>query len=255
MWARQESGHDRGRTEGTQQMDNECLKFLGLLADRVEMGIERNWADRIGPNETIAPEKAQQLVANILRQQLVDTQLKSTDRGVKAFYGLLALQDVFPNIPPNEHEVDHAIARANQDYVAFQALRMLLVLGYSKSFGALQAWDRALKADLLTEPPAPKGPSALRDAQRNMVIISQIKQLERLRFKPTRSEKKNKVLISGCDIVSGAMADIDRAMSYSTVETIWKNRGKLPQPKALANMLIQALGGALEGNNEKSSGK
>tara|TARA_R110002051_G_scaffold320982_1_gene407466 strand:+ start:1640 stop:2350 length:711 start_codon:yes stop_codon:yes gene_type:complete len=236
-------------------MNNERMKFLGLFADRVEMRIELDWADTIGPNETIAPEKARQLVANVLRQQLVDTQLKSSDSGMKAFYGLMALEVVFPGIAPNAREVDLVIARANEDYVAFQALRMLVVLGYPKSFVALQAWDRDLKADLLTEPPAPKGPSVLRDAQRNMIIISQIKQLERLRFKPMRSEKKNKSPISGCDIVSGAMADIDRAMSYSTVETIWKNRDKIPQPKTLANMLIQGLVGSLEGDNEKSSGK
>jgi hypothetical protein len=255
MWARQESGHDRSRTEGTQQMDNELLKLQRLFADRLEMGIERDWADRIGPNETIAPEKARQLVADVLRQQLIDTQPKSTDPGMKASYGLLALEDVFPGIAPNEHEVDLAIARANDDYVAFQALRMLVVLGYSKSLGALQAWDRALKADLLTEPPAPKGPSVLRDVQRNMVIVSQIEQLERLRFKPTRGAKQNKALSSGCDIVSGAMEDIGRAISYSTVETIWKNRDKIPQPKTIGNMLIQTLFGAPEGNNEKSSGK
>lgn len=236
-------------------MNNTNLKPLELFADRLEMGIERKWADMIGPNETIAPEKARQLVANVLRQQLLEIQLKSTDRGTKAYHGLLALEEVFPNIAPNEHEVDLAIARANHDYATFQALRILVVLGFPDRFVALRHWDTALKADLLTEPPIPKGPSVFRDAQRNMIIISQIEQLKQVRFRPTRSEKKDKALTSGCDIVSGAMTDVGRAMSYSAVESIWKNREKLPQPKTLGELLVQAATGTIEGNNEKSSGK
>lgn len=236
-------------------MDDKDLKLWVQIADRVKMKNARRWADTLDPNETVTSEKAQHIVANILRQQLIDVKVKSADTGAKILHGFLALEDVFPSVTPNEREVDIAIARANDDYPTFQALRVLVLLGYPQHFVALRAWDRALKADLLTEPRVPKGPSVFRDAQRNMIIISQIKQLERLNFKPTRSEKKDKALISGCDIVSDAMADINRSMSYSAVETIWKNRDKLPQPETLANMLIQALVSALEAENEKSSGK
>lgn len=246
MWARQERGHDRGHPEGTQEMDNERQNFLEQFAERVEMGIERNWANSIEQKQIVASEEAQQIVANVLKHQLLSNTLKSTDLGMKVLHGLLALEEVFPALAPSENDIDLAIARAKDDYTTFQALRVLIVLGFPQNFVVLRAWERALKADLLTEPPVPKGPSVFRDAQRNMLIISQIKQLEQLNFKPTRSEKKNKALVSGCDIVSRAMGDIGRGMPYSTIETIWKNRDKIPRPKTLAVLLSQATVGDLE---------
>jgi len=71
-----------------------------------------------------------------------------------------------------------------------------------------------------------------------MVVISQIQQLELLKFNPTRGEKKNKAFNSGCDIVSRAMADVGRALSSGAAESIWKKRDKLPTPQTLANMIV-----------------
>jgi hypothetical protein len=236
-------------------VDDEKLNFLKLFAERAEMGNEREWANNIDPNESIAPEKAQQIVATILRKQLIDTPLKSTDRGAKALHGLLAIEEVFHTLQPPESEINLVIAKADEDYTSFQALRTLVTLGFPQHFVALRKWDMALKQDLLTEPPAPKGPSVFRDAQRNMVVISQIQQLELLKFEPTRGEKKNKALNSGCDIVSRAMADVGRALSYSAIESIWKNRNKLPTPHAIAGMLVQAIKGVTDSKSEKPSGK
>jgi hypothetical protein len=236
-------------------VDDEKLNFLKLFADRAEMGIERKWANSIDPNEAMTPEKAQQIVATVLREQLIDKPLKSKDPGAKVLHGLLAIDEVFHTLQPSESEIDLVIARAGEDYTAFQALRMLVVLGFPQHFVALRKWDMALKTDLLTEPPAPKGPSIFRDAQRNMVVISQIQQLELLKFNPTRGEKKNKAFNSGCDIVSRAMADVGRALGYGAVESIWKKRDKLPAPQTLASMIVQALVGAPESRDEKPSGK
>jgi len=236
-------------------LDDERLKFLELSTNRLEKGIQRNWANSIDPNEAIAPEKAQQIVATILREQLIDMPRKSTELGMKAFHGMLMLQELFPTLEPSDSEIALAIARAKDDYSTFQALRMLVVLGFAEHFVALRGWNRDVMADLVTEPPAPKGPSVFRDTHRNMIVISQIQQLELLKFKPMRSDKKNDAPISGCDIVAGAMTDVGRAMSYSAVESIWKNRNQLSPPQILARMLKQAIVGGVEGKSEKPSGK
>ncbi len=236
-------------------MDDDRMNFLKLVADRGELGIERNWAQNIDPNGIVTPEKAQRIVATILSKQLINTPLKSTDRGAKVLHGLLAIEEVFHTLQPSESEIDLVIAKSENDYTAFQSLRMLVTLGFPQHFVALRKWNTALKADLLTEPPAPKGTSVFRDAQRNMVIISQIQQLKLLKIDPYRTEMKNKAFNSGCDIVSRALADVGRARSYYAVESIWKNRNKFPTPQTLASMLVQAIVGAPEGKNEKSSGK
>lgn len=230
-------------------------ELLSLLADWLQLRNRLEWAHRIPPDEKMGHEEARKIVAEVLKKVLFDTPKKSADLGMKTLHGLLSLEKVFPGIKPSEAEIDLAIAKSKADYTTFQALRMLVVLGYPQQFAALRAWERALKADLLVEPPAPKGPSVYRDTHRNMALVSQLRQLEQLNFKPTRSEKKSKFFISGCDIVAGAMKDVGHAMSYSTVETIWKNRNTAPAPNILASMLKQAILADIQDKKEMSSGK
>jgi hypothetical protein len=225
-------------------VNEQKLAFLRLLADRAAMANERARGQAAAEHDGISPEEAKQLVTDALRRQLVGKQLKSSDRGMKVLVGLLSLDEVFPSFPPSETEINRAIERSNVDYATFQAVRMLVVLGFPESFASLRSWRRSLMAGILTEPPLPKGPSRFRDAQRNMILISQIHELEKLGFSPTRGAKKNGVYTSGCDIVAAAVSGVCQIMTYEAIEAVWKSRSVLIKPEILALMLQEAITGS-----------
>ncbi|TCP41350.1 hypothetical protein EV662_10596 [Rhodovulum marinum] len=170
--------------------------------------------------------------------------------------GMLELQGVFPSLPspPSEAEVVDAIERSSTDYKTFQALRLSARLGFSDQYPALKAWERDLISGLVNEPPLPKGPSNARDAQRNMLIVSQIRQLDVAGFKPMRNEATS-ARTSGCDIVADVMTDLGNPMTYSAVEAVWKNRDKAPQPKFLADLLVEGVLRKLPDQGEPTSEK
>lgn len=225
-------------------MQGSKREFLDLLLGRLEAGSARNWNEQNTSTELTANE-AREKVAELFRTQLFDG-VGAKDPGAKTFAGMLSLQTAFPSLPrpPSDDEILHAIERSKTDYYAFQALRILARLQIAPQSAALKTWEQNVLLGLIDEPPLPKGPSAFRDAHRNMLIISQIEQLEHAGFKPTRNKQRNvdsEAHESGCDIVADSLSSLGQGMSYAAVERVWKNREKQPRLDILATLITHAI--------------
>ncbi|UYV37392.1 hypothetical protein N4R57_21020 [Rhodobacteraceae bacterium D3-12] len=217
-------------------MSNNEIDALKLLEQALQRGNDRNWSERTGSQE-LTKEEATKFVAKVLSEQLTQT-LGSKDPGSNIMRGLLVLQDVFKTLPPSEEDIVRTIECSQHDYHAFWALRFLATLKIAPNSTALQRWQSSFLSGAINEPPLPKGPYRDRDAHRNMLIVSQIKQLEQIGFRPTRNDASTHQN-SGCDIVADALQSLGKGMSYSAVERVWKERDKLPQPKYIADLLIE----------------
>ena len=225
-------------------MDEAKREVLDLLQDRLKRSLARKWNEHDASSELTANE-AREKVTELFRDQLTDG-IGAKDPGGNAFAGLLSLQTAFPSLPrpPSDDEILHAIERSKADYYAFQALRILAHLQIAPRSAALKTWEQNALLGLICEPPFPKGPSPFRDAHRNMLIISQIEQLEHAGFKPTRNKQQNvdsEAHESGCDIVADSLSSLGQGMSYAAVERVWKNREKQPRLDILATLITHAI--------------
>lgn len=223
-------------------MDRTKLEFFNLLLARLEAASERRWYEtRLSPELTA--QEAQGKVSEVFKNQLLEG-ISPKSPGGNVVIGLCDLQMVFPSLPPSEDEVIDAITRSQDEYYVFQALRLLARLKIAPDSKALKTWERNLLSGLISEPPLPKGPSPYRDAHRNMLIVSQIEQLQMAGFKPMRNMQRSvngTTVPSGCDIVAEALASVGRAMmTYQAVALVWKKRKEQPKPEYLAELMTQA---------------
>lgn len=215
-------------------------ELLQLALQSFERASERDWATR-GQIGQLSAEEACNKVAVVFERQSLN-RMNSKDLGAKVHDGILGLQVVFKSLPPTEDEICDAIVRSKSDYMAFQALRVLALLKFAPESAALKAWHTSLTGGLAMEPALPKGPSQFRDVHRNMLIVGQIRQLQKCGFHPTRNEATDHSA-SGCDIVADALATIGSNLSYSAVERVWKNRDAGLQYDYIAELCAEALKG------------
>ena len=237
-------------------MSDQQPDLLELIAQRIGAKDDRAWAERLDGAE-LTRQEAVGKVTEILREQLVRLSGGSKSLGMNGFLGLLWVEEAFPSLPslPTKDEVEIAIEQSNTDYKTFQALRILARLEYSEIYPALKTWEKDLISGLKIEPRMPKGPSTFRDAQRNMLLVSQVRQLRIAGFKPTRNEVTSSHT-SGCDIVAEAMTEIGHTMTYAAVEAVWKKRDTIiPRPKLLVALLQKSVLGALPSQIDNPSEK
>lgn len=229
-------------------MDENGIKFLELLQSSLKRASERDWNKRFTKPDLTAEDVVED-VTSILKSQL-ENGIGAKSYGVEVVSGLFSLQVVFSSIPPSEDEIVHAIDRSKYDYYTFQALRVLARLEVSLASDSLKTWKNDFLSGLIKEPPLPKGPFLYRDAHRNMLIISQIKQLERAGFAPTRNIQRgphSDAHASGCDIVAAALSRAGHAISYEAVERIWKKREEQPQAEYIRDLIFEAIIGRVSG--------
>lgn len=229
-------------------MDESKTTFIELLNSALSRAAERTWSTET-EQVTLTADDAIGAVAQVFENQLVG-QMTAKTQGAEFFVGVLSLEHVFSSIPPTENEILHAIDRSSDDYYTFQALRILARLRIPPDSVALKRWSDDLISGVVKEPSLPKGPSACRDAHRNMLIVSQLKELNRAGFGPTRNAQRSSDSLtgsSGCDIVAVALGRIGHAMSYEAVERVWKKRDKQPKPEHFAKLLLKATRSSQDG--------
>jgi hypothetical protein len=230
-------------------MDTGKKIFLEAIAQSLEKQERREWAHKQIRTPLHASE-AQQKVVAALKGQL-QPKPSSKDVSAKLYEGLLSLDTYFENIPPTENQIQTVIEKSQSDYRAFQALRAFAFLKVSPNSPTIKNWQDSLQLGLLTEPKMPRGPSPFGNAHRNMLIISQIKQLEALGWDPTQNNA-TKGNNSGCGIVAAAMSELGHTMTYEAVENVWKKRNEFVKLAYLKTLTEHALQSAINPDNEIS---
>jgi hypothetical protein len=213
----------------------EKKKFLNMVADALERKDERKWVDS-RRFEPVSAASAVVKVTSVLRQQW-DSPPDTSDRAFRFFEGLTFFDLYFSSPSPSEAEIDCAISRAEKEHSAFAALRALAAMRTAAKSASLATWQQNWALGLVTEPPKPTGRSKTANLWRDYLIVGQLKELAKLGFSVQRSSAST-VEESACDIVSAATQALGdgRAMTYQSVEGIWKRRGHLPTFDAVGQL-------------------
>ncbi len=228
-------------SEDSKQSDDgsisaEMRSALTLIEVALNRSIQRKWAER---SPKISREEALAQVKQTLSEQLFNRDLLNSKEAI-FLRGSIAIEEVFDPIPPSEETIEAAIEGALDDYETFLAIRTLVVLGYDHQSPALKRFKILFLAGMIQEPKGKPGPSIVRDIHRNMIIASQVQQLECLGIYPTRNSA-TETKHSGCDLVALALSELDEHIEYSKVERIWKKRGQRPNLSILYDLLSPAL--------------
>ena len=172
----------------------------------------------------------------MLREQWIET---AGEPGQAVYLGLLCCSQIFGTISPTREQVSAAVLTSGHDYDAFCALRLLSQITPDGTYPDLDSWKTRLFLGIVATPERPKGRQKFDLRHRDILIASQVQQLEVVGFRPTRNSgaKRDR---SGCDVVATATHRLDghRAMTYVAVEGVWKRRGSVPL-KGVANEFMQ----------------
>lgn len=155
--------------------------------------------------------------------------IASDDPGQALTLGLYYCNEVFGTLTPTKLQVEAAIKDAQDNYGIFCALRLLGQVVVAGIYPSLDDWKSSLFLELALVPPRPKGQPKFKLAQRDAIMVSQIRQLEGIGFSPTRNrDSKRANDISACDVVAKATERVSGLpmMSYAGVERVWKKRHK-----------------------------
>ena len=165
--------------------------------------------------------------------QVLEEHLNQSDtgdgQGQALVSGLFYCNEIFGTIAPSRQQVEAAIEVAQDDYGSFCALNLLLQISAPGIYPILDDWKSSLFLELVSVPPRPRGRSKLVLAQRDAIMVGQVRQLERIGFRPTRNSGSRRTNeMSGCDVVAKATQLVHGlpALSYDAVERVWKMRNK-----------------------------
>ena len=179
-------------------------------------------------------------IAAVFEEQLTKV-LEPGDPGEEFFESTIAWDDYFSSATPSETEVAKIIDLAKKDYYAYIVVRLASRFIPVGVFKQLDDWRQQEYLGILVKPPTHSGQRRYKNAQRDMLIVGQIKRLQQAGINPTRDPYK-KDRNSGCDLVADAISRVPgRGMSYAAVERVWKRRNSLPVPRHLGAQLLSAI--------------
>jgi hypothetical protein len=118
---------------------------------------------------------------------------------------------------------------AKRNYWSYLALRFIAFYLDDRVFPILSDWKRAmLLLGTFQVPKRPSGNSPFAKVHRDTLIVSEIRQLERCGFFPTRNAV-SEAAESACDVVVEALGRAQQRINYKAVEKIWSKRSDLPR--------------------------
>lgn len=220
---------------------NNLKKILSALPDRTA---QRHWAE---PHKAqpISREAAVENVAKVFRDQNLP-QPDRNDVGVELLEAMTTFGRFFKDTSPSDQEIEEVITKARTDYHAFLALKLLALISQASLPQPLRDWEHKVYLKIEKQPAVPRGPSAVKFAHRDMLIVKQIEQLEIVGFVPTRSSAARHS-DSACDVIVDAFARLGIHMSYDAIEAVWKQRGVRTGIRPIAELFCDGLLARLPG--------
>lgn len=212
--------------------------IFALLIEAVARTDRRGWSSRYD-GQRVARNTAVEIVEKVLKEQISEP-LPTAGPGIDFVLGQLCFYEYFSANPPSEAELVETLRLSEVDYYADLAVKLLQMLSIGSPTSALNEWEKRRYLGETTAPDKPPGPGRHKNLHRDNLLTGQIRELQNLGFKPTRSEATSD-RNSGCDIVVDALQNNGLAMSYAAIEAIWKKAKNKPDLSLLAALWTEDI--------------